>query len=213
MNDRAELLPFGGPGVGSSSAPLGGPPHRGHDCLLSFCRAFNFVTGLCAVLCALAFGMAMWVRGEAPTKDPYFYSGQAVRLFGIGIAGMVLLVETEWRRWLELVPLLESWLGRGVLQIFEATLTFREAYPSGSTDFHKSLALYRSAASLSLLVCGSVYILGTVTCIGVIKTAKQRQEATLARAEAELERMERRKKELERQLGLGLPGRGGLPRD
>ena len=29
-------------------------------------------------------------------------------------------------------------------QIFEATLTFREAYPSGSTDFHKSLALYRS---------------------------------------------------------------------
>ena len=54
--------------MGSSSAPLGGPPHRGHDCLLSFCRAFNFVTGLCAVLCALAFGMAMWVRGEAPTK-------------------------------------------------------------------------------------------------------------------------------------------------
>ena len=46
-----------------------------------------------------------------------------------------------------------------------------------------------------------------------LPTAKQRQEATLARAEAELERMERRKKELERQLGLGLPGRGGLPRD
>jgi hypothetical protein len=30
------------------------------------------------------------------------------------------------------------------LQVFEATLTFREAYPSGTTDFHKSLQLYRS---------------------------------------------------------------------
>ena len=114
-------------------------------------------------------------------------------------------------------------------QIFLATLTFREAYPVGSTDFHKSLQLYRSggwvggqgesagqvpaavppcqpvqackhlhalcalkwagafprlsgtarvclpaaraaAASVSLLVCGSVYLLGAVTCIGVIKS-------------------------------------------
>jgi hypothetical protein len=29
---------------------------------------FNFLTALCALLCALAFGMAMWVRGEAPAK-------------------------------------------------------------------------------------------------------------------------------------------------
>lgn len=112
-------------------------------------------------------------------------------------------VETEWPRFLSLVPLLDSWMGRGVLQVrtervagclqmwssrtaaarrnsskllrtlpavstrhwkwrqgwpltetlplsmhqtqvFEATLTYREAYPVGSTDFHKSLQLYRS---------------------------------------------------------------------
>lgn len=32
-------------------------------------------------------------------------------------------------------------------QVFGATLTFREAYPSGDTDFHKSLQLYRSGGA------------------------------------------------------------------
>lgn len=199
MNDRGELLPLTSSGA---SAPLAAPPrHRGHDCLLHTCRIFNFLTAICAMLCALAFGMAMWVRGEAPLKDAHFYSGQAVRVFGIGLALLVVMVETEWHRVLALAPLLDAWLGRGLLQIFVATLTYREAYPSGNTDFHKSTNLYRSAASLSLLVCGTVYILGAVTCIGVIKNAKQRQEAAVTAAEAELDRMERRKKDLERQLG------------
>lgn len=49
-------------------------------------------------------------------QDAYFYSGQAVRCFGIGIVALVVLVETEWQRFLALVPLLDAWLGRGVLQ-------------------------------------------------------------------------------------------------
>ncbi|EFN53987.1 hypothetical protein CHLNCDRAFT_135951 [Chlorella variabilis] len=199
--ERQDLLPGSLSAAGGSSAP----PPGGGDCLLHICRVFNFLTSVCALLCALAFGMSMWVRGDATVKDAYFYSGQAVRVFGIAIALLIVLVETEWHRFMHLVPLLDAWLGRGILHIFEATLTFREAYPSGTTDFHKSLELYRSAASLSLLVCGSVYILGAVTCIGVIKNAKQRQEQQVQRAEAELERMERRKKELERQLGRPPP--------
>lgn len=206
--ERQDLLP---PSGGSAPLSIGRQPparlSRGADCLLHTCRVFNFLASLCALLCALAFGMAMWARGGAASKDAYFYSGQAVRVFGIGIALLIVLVETEWHRFLSWVPLLDAWLGRGVLQIFEAVLTFREAYPSGNTDFHKSLQLYRSAASLSLLICGTVYILGAVTCIGVIKTARQRQEQAVVRAEAELERMERRKKELEQQLGR--PGSSG----
>ena len=50
-------------------------------------------------------------------QDAYFYSGQAVRVFGVAIALLVVLVETEWRRVLQLVPLLYAWLGRGVLQV------------------------------------------------------------------------------------------------
>ena len=40
-------------------------------------------------------------------------------MFGIAIALLVVLVESEWRRFLQLVPLLEAWLGRGVLQVRE----------------------------------------------------------------------------------------------
>ncbi|KAL4852839.1 hypothetical protein ACK3TF_006106 [Chlorella vulgaris] len=199
-HERQDLLPTHGP---LSAAPGGSTVglvegRRSGDCLLYVCRMVNVLTAMCALLCALAFGMAWWVRGDAPAKDPYFYSGQAVRVFGIGLALLIVLVEAEWHVFAAYMPLLDSWLGRG---IFVATLTFREAYPSGTTDFHKSLALYRSAASLSLLVCGTVYILGAVTCIGFIKNAKQRQEQHLLRAAAELDRMERRKKDLERQLG------------
>lgn len=38
-------------------------------------------------------------------------------MFGIGIAALVVLVETEWHRFLALVPLLDAWLGRGILQV------------------------------------------------------------------------------------------------
>lgn len=73
--ERGELLPSRGSfsGGGGSSAPLAAPGgrssgSRGHSCLLQICRVFNFLTGLCAVLCALAFGMAIAVRGEAASK-------------------------------------------------------------------------------------------------------------------------------------------------
>lgn len=64
-SDRADLLPGRGSG---SSAPLAAPRSRGHDCLLHVCRIFNAITGLCALLCAMAFGMAMWVRSEASER-------------------------------------------------------------------------------------------------------------------------------------------------
>ena len=74
--ERGELLPSRGSfsGGGGSSAPLAPPGgrgaagSRGHSCLLQVCRAFNFLTALCALLCALAFGMAIVVRGEATSK-------------------------------------------------------------------------------------------------------------------------------------------------
>ena len=209
--ERADLLPGRG---GSSSAPLAArPASRGHDCLLHACRVFNAITGLCALLGALAFGMALGVRGvaaervrswgrqgragwvwvlgaghgvscrrrlvraaplagccacgtlaalrgsvagdrqkaavlpapcpaprsasrltaphphphhtspypiAATAQGPYFWSGQAVRAFGIGIALLIVAIETEWPRFLALAPALEAWLGRGVLQVTPA---------------------------------------------------------------------------------------------
>jgi hypothetical protein len=55
------------------------------------------------------------------------------------------------------------------LQLFAATLTYREAYPRGETDFHKSIQVYRSVACISLLICAGIYILGALLCIGAIR--------------------------------------------
>lgn len=72
--ERGELLPsrgsFSGGGSSAPLAPAGGRAGggRGHSCLLQICRVFNFLTALCALLCALAFGMAIAVRGEATSK-------------------------------------------------------------------------------------------------------------------------------------------------
>ena len=55
-------------GAGPVCRPPGAGTGRGHSCLLQICRVFNFLTALCALLCALAFGMAIAVRGEATSK-------------------------------------------------------------------------------------------------------------------------------------------------
>ena len=63
---------------------------------------------------------------------------------------------------------LGPWHWRTV-QLFEATLVYREATAVGGSDLHKSLQLYRSAACGSLLGCACVYVLGGMLCIGAIR--------------------------------------------
>ncbi len=166
----------------------------------------------------------------------YEFSGQVLRVFGILIALLIMVVETEWQYFMAFVPTLDSWFGRGVLQVgqpvqcltgwpgrqggsqgclknelpsrvdrpshatrsangirmhklqlllqfscnilhmrklllqvFEASLVYREATSIGGTDLHKSLQLYRSAACGSLLGCACIYLLGGLLCIGAIR--------------------------------------------
>ena len=53
-----------------------------------------------------------------------------------------------------------------MLQAFEALLTLeltiQHGVKEGSTDFDKSLQLYRTVAGVSLLVCSAFYIIGGV---------------------------------------------------
>lgn len=76
--------------------------------------------------------------------------------------------ETEWEYFLANVRILDSWLLRGLFQMFGAVLTLelsRSTAP-GQSDFHKSLRLYRVVAGVSLLVCSGLYILGGILCWG-----------------------------------------------
>ena len=66
------------------------------------------------------------------------------------------------------VRVLDGWLPRGFLQLFEAVLTLElsGSTAQGETDLHKSLRLYRLLAGISLVVCSGLYILGGVLCCG-----------------------------------------------
>lgn len=187
--------------LGRSPGAPGGPQRR--DGLLVLCRILNVITAICELLCIAAFAMAIYVRANAPVKDLFYMSGQAVRVFGIVWAAGLILIETEWRFLLKLAPLLELWFARGIAQIFIACLTYREAYSQteSESDFHKSLQLYRTLASAALLTCGFIYIFGGVLCLGAIKRMHARREENLMAAEVEVEELERRRRELNRLLG------------
>ena len=69
--------------------------------------------------------------------------------------------------------MLDGFLGRGLLQAFEALLTLeltiQHGVKQGSSDFHRSLQLYRTVAGVSLLTCSSFYILGGLLCFGRLR--------------------------------------------
>merc|ERR1712130_352035 len=93
---------------------------------------------------------------------------QSLRIYGGAFAILIMLTETEWEYFLSKFRILDSWLGRGFFQMFEAVLTLelsRSTAP-GQSDFHKSLKLYRLVAGISLLACSGLYMLGGVLCWG-----------------------------------------------
>jgi hypothetical protein len=171
--------------------------------LLAIFRTLNFVTGLTVVSVGVSFFLAIILRGSAPSeeKDLYFYSGQGVRVFGVVLAFTLLLVETEASFILKWIPLMDLWMGRGLMQLFLACLTYREAYPRGDTDMHKSLQLYRTASSAALIGCALVHMLGSALCLGQLRRRLLKKERDLMNAEQELLEIERRRRELSRALG------------
>ena len=58
-----------------------GPTPKGRsNCLLGFCRLVNFLTAVCALLCAVAHGMALMVgEGSVQASQSFFLSTQGKR--------------------------------------------------------------------------------------------------------------------------------------
>lgn len=58
-------------------------------------------------------------------------------------------------------------------QAFLALLTLQLATSEGSSDFDKSVRLYRKVAGLAMLGCAALYFGGGLTCIGALKHGEQ----------------------------------------
>ncbi|KAF5842241.1 hypothetical protein DUNSADRAFT_8304 [Dunaliella salina] len=97
------------------------------------------------------------------------------------------------------MKLLESWVGRGVLQVFLGLMTL-ELEVQGDTDWDKSLRLYKEVAGLSMTGCGLFYVLGGVTCIGCLKRSRQRRHLDRMKAERDLAALRKQEEDLKARL-------------
>jgi len=105
------------------------------DCL---CRILNVITAMCALLCLVAHCLAIAVGPSI--HDVTGLLQQTLRMYGISFAILIMLTEAEWDYFLSKFRVLDSWLGRGAFQLFEAVLTLElsrstapvpEAIPGG----------------------------------------------------------------------------------
>ncbi|MEW5306666.1 MAG: hypothetical protein WDW36_009117 [Sanguina aurantia] len=144
---------------------------------------------------AITVGPAFTADGE-PSKE------QLLRLYAIGIAVFLTLVETEWTVVFSLAAVLENWAVRGVAQAFLALLTLQLATSEGDTDFDKSVRLYRKVAGLAMLGCAALYVGGGLTCIGALKHARYKRVMERARAENDLEKLDKQREELRSRLAV-----------
>lgn len=96
-----------------------------------------------ALLCMLAFCMAIATGPMQAFESQEATRKQILRLYAIGMSIIIMLVETESSWFLERVKVLEFWIGRSFLQGMLVVMTLEMATSSGETDFDMSIRLYR----------------------------------------------------------------------
>lgn len=119
-----------------------------------------------------------------------------LRLYSMAFAGCMALVETEWAPILNNVRLIDNWVGRGVVQGFLALLTLNLAVNNGDSDFHKSIPLYRRAASASMLACAGLYGVCGLLSFAFSRDAKSRRERSRTKLQADLDELDRQREQV-----------------
>ncbi|CAM6047703.1 unnamed protein product [Sphagnum compactum] len=169
------------------------------DSLLYVCMILSIVSALGSVLCMVVNLVSLLrsfdSRGFDYRVSPFVL---ILRCYAVAIAFFVALAETEWEVIFRLWQVLEYWVGRGMFQIFVATLTKVLARASGETQAESVL---HDVASWWLLICGIVYTAAGLLCIGRIKRSHLREMNRHRQAIRDLEEVHRRRAELEAQLG------------
>nr|AEJ20973.1 unknown protein [Caragana jubata] len=166
---------------------------RRPDLFLSLCRFFRLITAFAAILCIVAnvLSAIRSFKNQSDVFDGIF------RCYGVVIAGLVILAETEWSFIIKFSKVLEYWVGRGMLQIFVAVMT--RAFPNYNRE-RQELVVLQNVACYMLLACGLLYVVLGILCIGILKRHRQKKEITREQAAKDLEETEQRREELERVL-------------
>jgi len=176
-----------------------GPRTAQQDTLLYICAILSIVTAVGGLLC-LVVNLISLLRSIDYHGFDYRVSifVGVLHFFAVAFALVVVVAETEWGPILRFWKVLDYWVGRGLLQIFVASLTKVLARASGET---KAEGLLHDVASWWLLACGIIYIVSGLLCLGTLKRNRLQKADWREQAEKDLEELHRRREELEAQLG------------
>lgn len=176
------------------------PSNAQNDTLLYVCAILSIVTAIGGLLC-LVVNLISLLRSIDYRGFDYRVSifVGVLRFFAVAFALVVVVAETEWGLVLRFWKVLDYWVGRGLLQIFVASLTKVLARASGET---RAEGLLHEIASWWLLACGIVYIVAGLLCLGTLKRNRLHKGGDWReQAQKDLEEVHRRRAELEAQLG------------
>jgi hypothetical protein len=168
---------------------------------LRLCKAFNVVTGLAA---ALGIFTNFILLDSAWTPEDV-----AVRIYSLILCLFSILTECEWKRFFGWLAALETWVGRGLNNIFCAVFIllprcrkvdrFDDApiEPEADRNRVSKIEMLTTFNGYLLLVLGSLYVLGGLACLSRVKERhlnkiRKRDEALVQREE-----LESRKQEIE----------------
>jgi len=191
---EAPLLPAEAAGAPSQD----GPPTAQKDTLLYICAVLSIVTAVGGLLC-MVVNLISLLRSFDYRGFDYRVSVFVgiLRFFAVAFALVVVVAETEWVPILRFWKVLDYWVGRGLLQVFVASLTYVLARASGET---KAEGLLHEIASWWLLCCGIVYVVAGLLCLGTLKRNRLHKGDWREQAKKDLEEVHRRREELEAQL-------------
>ena len=159
---------------------------------LRLCKLLNLVTGLAALLGIFTNISILPIPSPPPDV--------ALRVYGIGFCFLSLLTECEWARLFSWIGLLESWIGRGINNIFCGVLILvfddTSAVTSGDSEGDAARTwLLRRISGHFLVTMGIIYLVFGLACLHRIKDQhihkiKKRDEALIQKHELETRKQE-----------------------
>ena len=70
---------------------------------------------------------------------------------------------------------MEFWVAKGLFQLYLSCLTYTIVHTASTSDFSRSVMLYRTLSSAVMAAMGCFYILSGALCFGQLRRARMRK--------------------------------------
>jgi len=159
--------------------------------LVKALNILSFVAGVCGVVAYVI----LLLRFSTPPADV------AIRIYGLVLSIIICITETEWSKLFYWVGFLETWPGRGLVQIFVGVLLLNfdnilAGLASSELESHLS-TLFRGFTGHFLISIGVCYVLCGVACLHRIKQEQLSRLRKKEQMQKEKHELETRKQEIE----------------